>query len=114
MSVAEAAASIGITRAALLDRARRRGFPKRKTGRCFCVPVVKFSAMWDAGVQPSQLRARYGTPFLSTLTETARRLGLRKFARGGKRITIDDYFQIKLGREMAECAVRERAMARSA
>ena len=109
MTVAEAAASVGITRAALLDRAHSRGFPSRKSGRRFGVPVAEFTKLWNAGVRPTDLQARYHTPCRTTLTETAKRLGLRRFRKGESRITLDAYQQIQLTKAMADAARITRA-----
>lgn len=109
LSVADAAASLGLTCHALCDRAQRRDLPPRKRGRRFAVPVVEFTELWNAGVSPSDLQKRYGTPWRTTLAETARRFGLRSFGRNERRISLADYQQMKLAQALTASAAETRA-----
>lgn len=108
MTAAEAAQSLGISCGALRDRAAHRGLPARRNGRPISVPVEEFSEMWNAGVGPKELAAHFGVAWPSSLFETARRLGLRRFARGEPRISLADFQMMKLAEAMRQSAQATR------
>lgn len=97
----QAAARLGITAHALRDRAAHRGLPQRRSGRPTCVPREQFSEMWNAGVGPKALAAHFGANRPSTLSTLAKLLGLKRFARGAQRFTVEDYHQMKMAEAMA-------------
>lgn len=57
MTVAEAATSVGLSRASLWQRAHRLGLPRRKDGRRFTPLPPDFDAMWCSGLALSEMAA---------------------------------------------------------
>ncbi|MCJ8138417.1 winged helix-turn-helix domain-containing protein [Falsirhodobacter halotolerans] len=124
LTMTEIGRRLGISRHAVAVRAHWRKLPPRGNIAAHLAQSIRdpeFAAMWTAGVRYGDLIKHYGVAF-ATPAKTAARLGLPK--RGKNRrsaIGIDEYRQMKIGRDMAaqaarevaERAARERQQARS-
>lgn len=103
MTVAEAAASVGLSRASLWQRAHRLGLPRRKDGRRFTPLPPDFDAMWCSGLALSEMAAICGlSP--SNVSRRARLRGLPRRGATARPIDGAAWAELRLARAMAASA----------
>jgi hypothetical protein len=115
LTLAEAAASLGVSVDCLQDRAAALGLKQRRTGRREAIrphQEPEFRLMWRAGVSARSIGQRFGCSYFAVIN-TAIRVGLPQRGVGFKPpMTLDQYAQAKLGLAMASLAAAEKAGAR--
>lgn len=98
LTVAEAAAMVGLSRARLWVRSRALGLPPRKEGRRPIVPEEQLRMLWLADVRSSDIAALYGCPEAS-VRQASRRLGLPRRPMGAHPVLSMDEFRHRLLRK---------------
>lgn len=111
ISSAEAAASVGLSRVNLWQRAKKLGLPPRKSGRLFKVDEGQFRKLWSAHVSIAEMAAYLGCATCS-IPQIRRRLGLPK-RRMGKHptITMAQFWELQLGLAMQRQAKVDAVLA---
>jgi predicted DNA-binding transcriptional regulator AlpA len=103
LTVAGAAAAVGLSRASLWQRARGLGLPRRKDGRAFTPLPPQFDAMWCAGLALSEMAAICGLS-ASNISRRARLRGLPRRGSTARPINGVQWAELRLARAMASSA----------
>ncbi len=112
LTTAEAAAEVGLTRSNIWLRAKALGLPARKLGTRYSIlppDEAEFADLWLGNVAASAMAAHFNVHF-TTISKTARRLGLPLRQPGGHRVLRS---VAEFTREKAEDQLRHAMVVRA-
>lgn len=112
LTLAQAAASVGMAKDALQARAVVLGLPGRRMGRREVIrprQEVDFADLWRAGVSARQIGAHFGCSYCAVVN-TAARLQLPMRGAGYRpAMTLAAWAEGRMARALADCARTENA-----
>ena len=112
LTTSDIGAILGIHQSRVCQRAQTRGLPPRGSlVRIAIRDTDMFREMWDAGVKIEDM-ARHFKVGRANIKRACKRLGTapRGKGAGNHSITLEEFWQVRLARQMASTAVHEQVM----